>query len=400
MAAPKIPLLLLLLLSVGLPAAPSASRLRVEKGTFRPMIVLTGTLKASRSEEFIAPLTGTWQIQIKWMAREGDEVKAGDPVVRFDTANIATEIESAREALKNKLNEKRQFEADRRFKMLELEADFKSAENESKKKEIDAAIPEELLSRYEYEKRQLDSRRGGQTLESARKNRKVSLAEVEAQIKTADIEIDELGKTLAKLQKDVQGLVLHSRTAGPLIYDMTRDHKVQVGDTVYSTDTVAFIPDRSSLEVEAWVCETHIQQVKPGLRVALRLDAYPERLFSGVVGEVSRNAETRKQWGKASFFRVMIRPDQVDPEIMKPGMSVKCDVCGSPITEALLVPLAAVVSDGNGFWVQPDGVNKVKIRPGGFGDFFVALRPEENPAVHAGMTLVAPESAGGDDDDE
>lgn len=402
-AMPRAARVLLMLLPIGLAAvAPSASRARVEKGAFRPLLVLTGTLKASRSEEFKAPVTNNWRIQLKWMAKEGNEIKTGDPVVRFDTANIATEIETTRESLRNKLDQKSQLEADRRVKQLELDVEFKETENNSRKAAIDAAVPEELLSRFDYEKRQLENRKGGQGLDSARSKQKVSLAEVEVQIKTADIEIEELQTRLKKLQKDLGGLIIHSRTAGPLIYgtDEMRDRKVQVGDTVYATSTVAYIPDRSSLEVEAWICETHIQQVWPGLRARLQLDAYPDRPFSGVVVEVSRNAEAKKQWGKANFFRVLIRPDRLETEIMKPGMSVKCDIHGSPIREALLVPLASVVSDGSGFWLQPAGGKKMKIHPGGFGDFFVALRPEQNPAVKAGMALVVPQSEGGSDEGE
>jgi multidrug efflux pump subunit AcrA (membrane-fusion protein) len=401
MAAPRAAGAALLALLLSVPVRAEAP-LKVERGPFRPVTVLTGTLRAARSEEFKAPMTSTWQIQLKWMAREGDEVKAGDPVVRFDTANIATEIESARESLRTKLDQKRQLESDLRFKRLELEVALKSAENTARKAEIDAAIPEELLSRYEYEKRQLESRKGGQGMESARSGRKVSLSEIEVQIQTAAIEIGDLEKKLAKLQKDLQGMILRSRTAGPLIYgnDMMRDRKIQIGDTVYATNTVAYIPDRCSLEVEAWVCETHFQRVKPGLRAALQLDAYPDRSFGGEVVEVSRSAEARKQWGKANFFRVTIRPDRLDPEIMKPGMSVQCRVGARPLADALLVPLAAVAADGGEFWVKRADGARIKLEPNGIGDFYMALRPEQNPQLRAGMELAASRPEGADDEAE
>jgi len=65
---------------------------RVKKGDFFQTVILTGSLKAQKAEHFVVPRTEAWQIQIKWMAREGDSVKPGDPVVRFDTSNLVSEI--------------------------------------------------------------------------------------------------------------------------------------------------------------------------------------------------------------------------------------------------------------------------------------------------------------------
>ena len=98
--------------------------------------------------------------------------------------------------------------------------------------------------------------------------------------------------------------------------------------SVFSTTTVAQIPDLSSLRVQAWVSETHVQQVRPGQEVELSLDAYPENRFRGVIKEISQSAESIRRWGKSNYFRADIEMEKLDPDIMKPGMSVKCDVLG------------------------------------------------------------------------
>ncbi len=86
-------------LSAGAGAAVDGSGPRVVRGDFRPAVVMTGSLVALRSEEFKVPVTQNWRLQIKWMAKEGDPVKPGDPVVRFDTANLASDIETAQDSL-------------------------------------------------------------------------------------------------------------------------------------------------------------------------------------------------------------------------------------------------------------------------------------------------------------
>src|SRR4030042_1936854 len=86
----------------------------VTKGDFRPVLVLTGSLMALRSEEFKVPITQTWRLQIKWMVKEGDSVKPGASVVRFDPPNLAAELAHTQEAVRTKREEKSQKEADYR----------------------------------------------------------------------------------------------------------------------------------------------------------------------------------------------------------------------------------------------------------------------------------------------
>jgi multidrug efflux pump subunit AcrA (membrane-fusion protein) len=123
-----------------------------QQGDFRPVLVLTGSLTALRSEEFKVPITQSWRIQIKWMVKEGDSVKPGDPVVRFDTANLAAELETTQESLRTKREERAQKEADYRHQKFELEVEVKKAENEMRQKEIDASIPAGIESRQEYDR--------------------------------------------------------------------------------------------------------------------------------------------------------------------------------------------------------------------------------------------------------
>lgn len=370
-------------------AAPDRNGMRVTKGDFRPLLVLTGSLTALRSEEFKVPITQTWRVQIKWMAKEGDPVKPGDPVVRFDTANLAADIETAQDSLRTRLEEKSQKEADYRHQKFELEVEVKKAENEARQKEIDASIPPGIESRYEYDRKQLEKKRSDYSFEGAKSNQLVKLVETEAQIKTLDIEVRELQARLDKLRNNLKDLTLSAHTAGAVIYfvDPWSGRKVQVGDTVFATRPVASIPDLSSLRVEAWVSETHVQQVEAGQEAALYLDAYPEKQYRGVIKEVSKTAEAIRRWGKSHYFRVDIEMAKLDLEIMKPGMSVKCEVASLPSKDVLLVPLEMTFFDGRDFWVKPGSGEALKLSPLGFNEFVLAASAEKNPALKPGTAL-------------
>jgi multidrug efflux pump subunit AcrA (membrane-fusion protein) len=362
---------------------------RVTEGRFQSTVVLTGTLTALRSEEFKVPITETYRVQIKWMVKEGDSVKPGDPVVRFDTANLAASIETAEDSLKAKKEEQSQKRTEYENQKFELDVAVKTAENDNRQKSLDASIPEGLESKYEYDRKQLEKKQSDYALASARTNKSVKLAEFESQLETIAIEIGELEARLKKLKASLSALTLVARTEGAVLYavDEWSGRKVQVGDTVFATFTVASIPDLTSLLVQSWVSETHIQRVQVGQGVDLYLDAFPGRLVKGIIRDISRSAEPVRRWGRSHYFRVDIEMESLDPEIMKPGMSVRCEVRGPEYANVLLVPLEMTAFDGQSFWVKPSGGDALKLTAVDYSEFAVAARASDNPTLKAGMTL-------------
>jgi multidrug efflux pump subunit AcrA (membrane-fusion protein) len=363
--------------------------LSVTRGRFLSTVVLNGSLTALRAEEFKVPITETWRAQIKWMVKEGESVKPGDPVVRFETANIASLIETAQDSLRAKQEERSQKESEYENQKYELDVEVKKAENDNQQKSLDASIPEGIESKYEYDLKQLQKKISDHLLASARRNRIVKLAEFESQLKTIAIEIGELEAKLKKLRDSLDGLILVARTEGAVLYsvDDWSGRKVQVGDTVYATYTVASIPDLTSLLIQAWISETHIQRIKVGQSVDLYLDAYPDKQYKGVIRYISRGAEAVRRWGKSHYFRVDIEIEKLEPDIMKPGMSVRCEVRGTEHEDALIVPLEMTAFDGHSFWVKPAGGDAFKLTALDYNEFAVAASAQDNPALEAGMLL-------------
>ena len=363
---------------------------RVKKGDFQTVLVLTGSLKALKSEELKVPITDTWRIQIKWMAKEGDTVKPGDPVVRFDTATLASDIETAQDTLKIKWEERAQKVADYNHQKFELEVEVQSAENDTRQKQIDASVLEELVSKYEYERKQLEKKKSDVSLNNARTKKIVNLIETDAAIKTLDIEAADLQIRLDKLRKTLDSLTLKAHTAGAVIYavDDWTGRKTQIGDTVYATRTVAQIPDQSSLQVQAWISETHIQRIQVGQKADLFLDAYPEKLYRGAVVGMATYAEQVRRWGKSNYFKVDIEIENPDRDIMKPEMSVKCDIRGPLRKDVWLIPLEMTDFDGRDFWIRTDSGEPRKVAALGFDDFHLAADPAANPGLAAGMALL------------
>lgn len=359
----------------------------VKSGDFKKRLILTGSLKAQKAEHFVVPRTNSFQIQIKWMAPEGADVRPGDPVVRFDTSNLLSEIENSEMALRDKQEQKVQKLAENRHEKLELELQLKQAEIEHEKRKLDAAVPESIVSRYEYDRNQLELKKSAETLKRAQLEKRVRLAAMGSELRRLEIEILEKQKDLEKYQKMLASLTLPARTAGTFVYaeHEWQGRKIQVGDTVFATMTVATVPDLRSLLVEAWALEPHVHQLKPGLPVDMTLDAYPERRFNGVIRNISNNAEKRPHWGKAHYFMVSIGLKSLDLAVMKPGMSVQCQVHLAEMPEVLLIPLEMTHFDGRFFWIKPAGKKAIKVNPLGHDDLFLVLA--DDGTVKTGMHL-------------
>src|SRR5665647_3728217 len=107
------------------------------------------------------------------MVKEGETVKPGDAVVRFDTAGLASSIEAAQDSLKAKVEEKTQKEAEYKNQKFELDVEVKKAENDNRQKTLDASIPEGIESKYEYDRKQLEKKISDHLLASARTNQSV-----------------------------------------------------------------------------------------------------------------------------------------------------------------------------------------------------------------------------------
>jgi HlyD family secretion protein len=115
------------------------------------------------------------------------------------------------------------------------------------------------------------------------------------------------------------------------------------------------------LEVEAKVPEASIARIKPGQSVEIRADAYTDNIFKGRVRLIAPRAV---QENNVTSFRVKVAL-QTGQDKLKAAMNVKLAFIGDSISNALVVPLAAIVTkkDGQIGVLVPDKNNQAQFRP-------------------------------------
>ena len=121
---------------------------------------------------------------------------------------------------------------------------------------------------------------------------------------------------------------------------------VEVNENVSVGSPIATVTCGSELEVELSVPESLIGELKKGMAATVTFDAFPGETFEGVVSEVGVGA------GGGGAFEVTVALAGEHPRL-RSGLAaeVSFQVATGGREQVILVPLAAVVQDGDGAFV-------------------------------------------------
>lgn len=116
--------------------------------------------------------------------------------------------------------------------------------------------------------------------------------------------------------------------------------------------------------VQASLSDVDDGRITPGMTVLCTLDAYPATTYRGRVLEISPVARESQRSPLLRYFPVRIALDKADTRRMRPGMSVRVEVLGPEVKNALLVPRTALDFAGGGPRVLPAAGGTAPVRLG------------------------------------
>ena len=94
--------------------------------------------------------------------------------------------------------------------------------------------------------------------------------------------------------------------------------------------------------MQAEVAERDAQYVEEGQRVEIRLDANPDRVFTGRIRQLGKLFHTKSAEVPTMVFDALISIDEPDPELMRPGMAASVEIL-APVDEPVIqIPESAV----------------------------------------------------------
>jgi multidrug efflux pump subunit AcrA (membrane-fusion protein) len=93
---------------------------------------------------------------------------------------------------------------------------------------------------------------------------------------------------------------------------------------------------------ETYIKEIEISKIESGDPVRIKIDALPDKVFSGKVVKVANIGEEHKDFDMKAF-KVVIRFDKSD-KALKPGMNANSEIIIETYIDKLLIPRKAVFS--------------------------------------------------------
>ena len=299
-----------------------------------------------------------WQFNLNFLAVDGKEVQAGEPVLGFDASELAKKLQEA-EAERDELAktlEKREIEieTERRNRSLTLA----EAEARARKSELLMSVPEELQSRRELETTRIDRdlaqkevgfRR--RSLEGIDRAEAIELGSLRRQweLKKSRVEF---------LQKAVAAMTIKAPRAGMVIVrSRWNDDKFKVGDNVWRADKVVQMPVLSSLRARVEVDEAQAAQLAPGQPASFFLDSRPDREIAAEVEMITHSVLRKSATDAAKVLKVRIALKK-EPEgvVLRPGMRLRGQVEQDRVAGVLALPEEAVRTDAEGLYVVAPGV--------------------------------------------
>ncbi len=318
--------------------------LAVTRGDFQGRLLLTGELQAARAQVVAVPRAPSWQLQIRWLEEDGARVHAGQRVAELDNSEFAGDLEEKRTAAAEKAENLERDGAEAARREAEQSFAVDKARAEVEKARLAAEVPAELLSERDAADRRLALKKAEVALAKAEADLDAERRSTRADRELAEIDLARARREIATAEEAIAALSLTAPTDGLLLLG---DHpwegrKLQAGDSVWVGLPVARIPDLSTLEVEAVLFDVDDGLVTPGMAAVATPDAYPDLRLPGRVREVAPVAREVERSTLRRYFRVAIALDRVDPERMRPGMSVKVEVTTAGRPNALVAPREAL----------------------------------------------------------
>jgi hypothetical protein len=327
----------------GAPASGEGA-LAVTRGDFTSHAGLTGELVARQAAALYVPETPMWQVPVRWMEADGAEVKKGQRVVEFDNSAFASSLEEKKLNLLVSRNDQLRQDADFESSVADREFAVEGKRSAVAKAEVEAAVPESLRPRREWQERQL-------ALEKARTELEKALDDLAAVRKAgeADREVRRIGYEAARreidiAEKSIAALTLRAPADGVLVVaeNPRERRKVQVGDSLWPGLAVAHIPERAGMQVEAALYDVDDGLIAKGMPAVCLLDAEPGRPVKAVVADLAAIAQEPAPNSLRRTLRAVLKLEDPAAVPPRPGSSVRVEVEVAHKPNVLLAPRAAL----------------------------------------------------------
>ncbi len=296
-----------------------------EKAFFKEVVHLVTATGKIEPELVVAMSPDVSGEIIELPVKDGQNVRKGDLLFKIQPDLYINQVEQSLA----QLNASKSQSLEAASRKLKAEDDFRRAT---------LLYKEKLISESDYMLSKTNS-------EAARATFQASLHAIEQN-----------KSLLVQNQDRMKKTVVRAPISGSIIALNSKPGERVVGTGQFPGTEVLRLANLDSMRVEVEVNENDIVNVKVGNPVSITVDACGDRVFRGVVHEISNSAiqKAANTQEEVTNFSVKIRIFNHD-RLLKPGMSATADIESLRIKGALVVPIQSVTIRGE---TEPGKIEK------------------------------------------
>jgi multidrug efflux pump subunit AcrA (membrane-fusion protein) len=314
-----------------------------------------GEIEAAQSQKIMTP--GRRSMTIAWLKDENTYVEKGEVIARFDAQQI----------LKDSRDEELQ------LMLLAQDIVKSNAQQNQAKQDIDS---DQSFVKYEFDftdRFAIDDLRVYSQLEiiDTLANRdfleakddflewkETSIVEQHSN-ENAVLDIRKTGveTMFNRHQQALSSLEVVSPFSGLLVYEKDRrGEKPAIGQSVFPGRPIAQIPNLDNMQASLFVQANDAIDLAKGLAVDIRLNAFPNKVFSGEISDVSGFPRSIERGNPVTYFEIVVTLLEQDKSMMQPGRKLTAKINVKAPTDQLVVPLQALhFEDGSTYVYLQEG---------------------------------------------
>jgi HlyD family secretion protein len=274
--------------------APSLQTAAVTRGNLMITAEATGSVEPIRVVEVTSKASGE---VVRLYVDVGDEVEPGALLAEVDPRDVRNAFDQA--------------EADLQVARARLEI------SQAQLVRSEELLRSGVISTQEHESRNLDFANSRATLVKAETNHEL------AQLRLDDV-------------------IIRAPLAGTVLEKNVEEGQViqSASQNVSGGTTLMVMANLESMQVRTLVDETDMGEIRPGMQANVTVEAYPTRLFVGLVEKIEPQAIVQQN---VTMFPVIVQLDN-DSGLLRPGMNAEVEIELAQATGVLLIPNNAVVT--------------------------------------------------------
>lgn len=288
---------------------------------------IDGEIFAQRSLAISPPaVDGLWQLTVTEMAGDGESIAKGAPLVVFDPGEVSKNLTAKRSELAEKLRKQEQLKLDLADRARDAELDTAKAQADLDKAQRKANQPQAYVPGVQYAKLVIDRHKAERRLVLSQQREHAAARARMAEQQLADAEVAQLQSQVAELVSSLASLTVKAPRDGIVLHQSGwNGDKIDTGSQVWMGQSVAQMPDLSTLAVRAALPERALPRVHTGQHVQVVLSGGGDRRLAGRIVEIGNTVHSKSRVEAVPVVDLVVQLD-AGTAGLKPGQAVRVSV--------------------------------------------------------------------------